>query len=146
MEAGSSTVVAGTRMRWSGSGNLVPGKVEGTLGRILDWLRRNLFSSITNTVLTLVVLAVLAWAVPPFIEWSLTDATISGSAKSACSGDGACWTFIRIRLPQFFYGHYPSDEIWRVNIAGVLLAVFSVPVLRENTRRRGLWLLMLLTV
>lgn len=152
MEVGSTTIAAGgsaaagSRRRGTGSGDLVPGKVEGTLARILDWLRRNLFSSVTNTVLTLAVVALLAWALPPFIAWSLTDATISGSAKSACSGDGACWTFIRIRLPQFFYGHYPSDEIWRVNIAGVLLAVFSVPVLRENTRRRGLWLLMLLTV
>jgi general L-amino acid transport system permease protein len=152
MEVGSTTIAAGgsaaagARRRGTGSGDLVPGKVEGTLARILDWLRRNLFSSVTNTVLTLAVVALLAWALPPFIAWSLTDATISGSAKSACSGDGACWTFIRIRLPQFFYGHYPSDEIWRVNIAGVLLAVFSVPVLRENSRRRGLWLLMLLTV
>lgn len=152
MEVGSTTISAGgsrsagLRRRGTGSGDLVPEKVKGTLARILDWLRRNLFSSVTNTVLTLAVVALLAWAVPPFIVWSLTDATISGSAKSACSGDGACWTFIRIRLPQFFYGHYPSDEIWRVNLAGVLLAVFSVPVLRENNRRRGFWLLMLLTV
>ena len=152
MEVGSTTISAGgsrsagLRRRGTGSGDLVPEKVKGTLARILDWLRRNLFSSVTNTVLTLAVVALLAWALPPFIAWSLTDATISGSAKSACSGDGACWTFIRIRLPQFFYGHYPSDEIWRVNLAGVLLAVFSVPVLRENNRRRGFWLLMLLTV
>jgi len=151
MEVGSSTIAAGgsatagARRRGTGSGDLVPGKVEGTLARILDWLRRNLFSSVTNTILTLVVLALLALVVPPFLAWSLTDATISGSAKSACSGDGACWTFIRIRLPQFFYGHYPSEQIWRVNLAGVLLAAFSIPVLRDNIRRRGLWLLLLLT-
>ena len=145
MEVGGSTIVAGLRMRGTGSGNFVPGKVDGTLGRILDWLRRNLFSSITNTILTLVVIAFLAWAVPPFVEWALTDATISGNAKSACTGDGACWTFIRIRLLQFIYGHYPSAEIWRVVLAGLLLAAFSIPVLRDNTRRRGFWLLMLLT-
>jgi general L-amino acid transport system permease protein len=145
MEAGSSTIAAGARMRGTGSGDLVPGKIEGTLGRILDWLRRNLFSSISNTLLTLVVVGALAWILPPFISWSLTDATIGGSAKSACSSDGACWTFIRLRLPQFFYGHYPSAEIWRVNAAGLLLALFSIPVLRDNVRRRGLWLLLLLT-
>ena len=145
MEVGS-TVLAGPRMRGTGSGNFVPGKVEGTAQRIIDWLRRNLFSSVSNTVLTLIVLATLAWALPPFIAWAFTDATISGNTKAACTGDGACWTFIRIRLPQFFYGHYPIGEIWRVNLAGVLLAIFSVPVLRDKTRRRGLWLLMLLTV
>jgi len=149
MEVGSSTIAAGgpasARTRGTGSGDLVPGKLDGTVARVLDWLRRNLFSSIANTILTLVVLAVLVWAVPPFVAWTLTDATISGSAKSACSGDGACWTFIRIRFPQFFYGHYPSEEIWRVNLAGLLLAAFSIPVLRDNVRRRGLWLLLLLT-
>jgi len=144
MKAGSSTIVAGARMRGTGSGDLVPRKIEGTHGRVLDWLRRNLFSSISNTLLTLLVLGLLAWVLPPFIAWALTDATIGGSAKSACTGDGACWTFIRIRLPQFFYGHYPREEIWRVNVAGLLLALFSIPVLRDNVRRRGLWLLLLL--
>ena len=149
MEVGSSTIAAGgpasgMRTRGTGSGDLIPGKVEGTVARVLDWLRRNLFSSIANTVLTLMVLAALVWIVPPFIEWSLTDATVSGDAKSSCTGGGACWTFIRIRFPQFFYGHYPSEEVWRVNLAGLLLAAFSIPVLRDNTRRRGLWLLLLL--
>lgn len=145
MEVGSSTIAAGARMRGTGSGNLVPGKIEGTLGRVLDWLRRNLFSSVTNTLLTLAVLGFVAWAVPPFLAWAFTDATISGDSKSACTGGGACWTFIRIRLPQFFYGHYPSGQIWRVNVAGLLLVIFSVPVLRDSVRRRGLWLLLLLT-
>ncbi len=152
MEVGSPTlatqesVPSDARRTTAGSDDLVPGKVEGTIPRILDWLRRNLFSSITNTALTLAVLALLALTVPPFIEWTVTDATISGAAKSACVGDGACWTFIRLRFPLFFYGHYPPAEIWRVNLAGLLLAAFSIPVLRDNVRRRGLWLLLLLTV
>ncbi len=138
-------MVAGARMRGTDSGDLVPGKFHGMSGRILDWLRRNLFSSISNTLLTVAVFGLIAWAVPPFVAWAFTDATISGNAKSACTGDGACWTFIRIRLPQFFYGHYPAGEIWRVNVAGLLLAAFSIPVLRDNARRRGLWLLLLLS-
>src|SRR5262249_61763738 len=125
MEAGSSTIVAGPRMRGTGSGNLVPGKIEGTLGRILDWLRRNLFTSISNTVLTLVVVGALAWILPALISWSLTDATIGGSAKSGCTGGGACWAFIRIRLPQVFYCHYPPEEILRVNVAGLRLVRVS---------------------
>ena len=145
MEGGGSAIVAGARMRGTDSGDLVPGKFHGMPGRILDWLRRNLFSSVGNTLLTFAVLGLIAWAVPPFVAWAVTDATISGNSKSACTGDGACWTFIRMRLPQFFYGHYPSAEIWRVNLAGLLLAAFSIPVLRDNTRRRGLWLLLLLT-
>ena len=151
MELGNPTLTAQaaissrTRRPGTDSDDGAPGKVEGTIPRILDWMRQNLFSSIANTALTLAVVAFLALTVPPFVEWALTGATFSGSARSDCTGDGACWTFIRIRFPQFFYGHYPSDEIWRVNLAGLLLAAFSIPVMRDNVRRRGLWLLLLLT-
>jgi len=51
-----------------------------------------------------------------------------------------------MRLPLFFYGHYPPEETWRVVLTGLLLAAFSVPVLRDGIRRRGFWVLMLLTV
>ncbi|HEY6334312.1 MAG TPA: amino acid ABC transporter permease [Alphaproteobacteria bacterium] len=118
----------------------------GRLRRIFDWLRRNLFSSYTNTALTILMVGLLVLAGWPFIRWAIVDATISGAAKSACTGDGACWTFIKMRLPTFFYGRYPADEIWRVNLVGLLLVAFGYPVLREKTRHRGIWLLLLLAV
>jgi len=118
----------------------------GRLRRIFDWLRRNLFSSYTNAALTILMVGLLVLAGWPFIRWAIVDATISGAAKSACTGDGACWTFIKMRLPTFFYGRYPTDEIWRVNLVGLLLIAFGYPVVRENIRHRGIWLLLLLTV
>ena len=123
-----------------------PDRVEGAIPRMLDWLHRNLFSSVGNTALTLTVVILLALILPPLWMWAVGDATITGSAKSACAGEGACWTFIRVRFPLFFYGHYPPDQVWRVALAGVLLAAFSIPVLRDNVRRRGMWLFLLLTV
>ena len=122
---------------------------EGSPGggsRIVDWLRRNLFSSISNTLLTLLVVAAFALIVPPVFNWAIADATISGSDRSACTGDGACWTFIRLRLHTFFWGHYPDSELWRLALAAALMVAFSVPVLRDRTRHRGLSLLLLLTV
>jgi general L-amino acid transport system permease protein len=65
--------------------------------------------------------------------------------RAACSGDGACWTFIRIRFPRFIYGNYPSDQYWRVDVAFALLVAVCAPVLRDNTRQRWLYLLLLLT-
>ena len=112
----------------------------------LDWLQRNLFSSLGNSVLTLIVIAFLALVLPAFFRWAVSDATISGDTRSACVGDGACWTFIRMRLPFFFYGHYPPSEWWRVDLVGLLLIAFGIPVMRESTRRRGLALLLLLAV
>ena len=118
----------------------------GTIYRIVEWVRRNLFSSVTNTTLTVAMVALLALVAPPFVRWAITDATLSGVAKSACIADGACWTFIKVRLPTFFYGHYPADQTWRVDLVGLLLIAFSIPVTRDRVRRRGRWLLLLLIV
>ena len=118
----------------------------GTIYRIVEWARRNLFSSVTNTTLTVAMVALLALVAPPFVRWAITDATLSGVAKSACIADGACWTFIKVRLPTFFYGHYPADQTWRVDLVGLLLIAFSIPVTRDRVRRRGRWLLLLLIV
>lgn len=75
--------------------------------RVLVWLHRNLFSSIGNTVLTLAVVAAVLLVVPPFFRWAVTNATLWGVTKSACVGDGACWAFVRMRLPIFIFGLFP---------------------------------------
>jgi general L-amino acid transport system permease protein len=125
------------------------GLIGGTGGGFpgaFDWLRRNLFSSPANTLLTLLTLALLWLVLPPFLDWMVFDATISGSSKAACTGSGACWTFIKLRLHTFIWGHYPDEELWRLGIALALLILFGVPVMREHTRHRGLFVVLLLTV
>jgi general L-amino acid transport system permease protein len=119
---------------------------QGGPARVVDWLQRNLFSSVTNTLLTLLVLALLWLVVPPFFEWAITHATIAGDSKDACTGDGACWTFIKLRLHTFFWGHYPDEELWRLLVAAMLLVAFAAPVMREQVRHRGIFVVLLLTV
>jgi general L-amino acid transport system permease protein len=119
----------------------------GTPGaRLMEWAKRNLFGSLFNTLLTLVVVALAVLIVPPLVRWGITNATISGIGKAACNGDGACWTFIRMRLPLFFYGLYPTNEYWRVDLAFVLLVAVCVPVLRERSRHRVLYVVLLFTL
>jgi general L-amino acid transport system permease protein len=128
------------------AGGFVPERTGNPVQRAFAWLRRNLFSSAWNSVLTLLVLALLALALPPLFRWAVADATISGATRAACGPDGACWTFIRVRFPTFFYGRYPVAERWRVNFAVLLMIAFLVPVMREQVRHRGIWLLLLLTL
>lgn len=113
--------------------------------RCWNWLRDNLFNGVLNTLLTVAAIAVLAVVVPPFFRWAVADATISGVSRAACVTDGACWTFIRVRLPTFIFGHYPAGERWRVDAAMLLLVGFAVPALRTQTQRRLLWTILLLT-
>ena len=127
-------------------GDDLVGGPRGGPARAIDWLRRNLFSSVTNTVLTLAVLALLWWVIPPFFNWMIGDATLAGSSRADCTGDGACWVFIKQRLHTFFWGHYPDDQLWRLGAAAGLLIAFAAPVMREHTRHRGLFVFLLLTL
>ncbi len=126
-------------------GGLVDGP-RGGPARVIDWLRRNLFSSVTNALLTLLVVALLWLVVPPFFDWAITNATVIGSSRDACTGDGACWTFIKLRLHTFFWGHYPDEELWRLVVAAGLLIAFAAPVMRDRVRHRGIFVVLLLTV
>lgn len=134
------------RERRHDTGGFVPETERGPIARIALWLRRNLFSSALNTLLTLAVVGLALLVVPPFLRWAVFDASVSGISRAACGQDGACWTFIRLRLPTFLYGHYPIDERWRVNLTLLLLAGFATPVMRERTRHRWVWILLSLTL
>ncbi len=103
-----------------------PGRQTGAVG----WMRANLFSSATNTVLTLLALALILWIVPPIIRWAFTNAVWSGSDREACltAPDAACWAFVKARFGQFMYGRYPLDERWRVTLTGILLVIGVVPM------------------
>jgi general L-amino acid transport system permease protein len=137
----------------AGSSGAVPALVRrpGGIGlaggeAAVEWVQRNLFSSWWNALLTVVVVALAAMVLPPLLRWTVMHAAVSGLSRAACQPDGACWTFIRVRLPTFFYGHYPVGQRWRVDLAAVLLVAFAVPVIRENTRHRLVWVLLLLTL
>ena len=88
------------------------------------WVRQNLFSSLANTVLTVLALYLLYLLLPPLIQWALVNADWSGETHQDCTGSGACWVFIKVRLAQFLYGFYPEAERWRVNVVFVLWAGF----------------------
>jgi general L-amino acid transport system permease protein len=87
------------------------------------WVRANLLSSPLNIAITILCAAFLVYTVPPFVEWAVVHATVSGESREACNPDGACWVFIRARLGQFTYGLYPDAWRWRVDVAFWLLVV-----------------------
>ena len=86
------------------------------------WLKENLFSDITSSVLTLISLYILYMVLPPLLNWLIFDATWSGT-KEEITGDGARWIFIYEKFNQFIYGFYPEDQYWRPNLILVLFAI-----------------------
>lgn len=101
---------------------------------VLGWLRANMFSGWFNTGLTFLAAYIVWLAVPPVIEWAFLNADIAGTDRFACTSSGACWAWLDQRIRQYLYGFYPIDQIWRVNIAVVLLFPALAPMLFSNIR------------
>lgn len=63
------------------------------------WLRDNLFSSVLNSLLTVVVGALLVLALAQIAGWALTEAR---------------WGVVTSNLRLFLIGQYPAEQAWRV--------------------------------
>jgi len=89
----------------------------------IGWLRLNLFSTWRNAVLTIATILLLAWLVPPLLDWTIFHAHWRGTDRSVCVGDGACWVFVRVWFERFVYGlTYPLGQSWRIDLGyGILL-------------------------
>ena len=102
---------------------------RGRVGRI-EAIYANLFSSITNMVLTVIGIALVIVVVPPIIRWAFIDAVWTGENRDACVAPeaGACWAFVKAKFAQFMYGRYTVAERWRVDVTVVLLIIGLVPM------------------
>jgi len=91
----------------------------------LDLLNKKINTNNFNAVLTLLIIFAVIKSIPPTISWFVIDANIAGDTKEACTGSGACWTYIKIWLRRFVYGMYPNELQWRINISFVLLIALA---------------------
>lgn len=65
----------------------------------VEWLRRNLFNSVLNTIITLVLVVAI-----PLVLWRVLNWVINV----------ASWQAVTANLRLFMIGLYPSDQMWRV--------------------------------
>jgi len=89
--------------------------------KYLDSLNKNVNTSNFNAVLTLLIIFLIIKAIPPSMSWMILDANISGDSRDACTGSGACWTYIKVWFKRFMYGMYPNELHWRINWAFILV-------------------------
>ncbi len=106
---------------------------------------RSLFGTPGTAALTIGIAALLGGTLPPLWRWAVAGATWMASNRRGCAPDGACWAFIKARLGLFFYGGYPVEQQWRVNLAGILMLAALLGCLFAR-RRRTLWFILLLGV
>ncbi|MEJ2012367.1 MAG: amino acid ABC transporter permease [Anaerolineales bacterium] len=77
---------------------------------VLGWLRQNLFSSVGNTLLTIVSAAFLFLAGRSILTWAVTQAN---------------WGAVTGNLEVLTWGRYPEGQVWRLGLSVLILAVLG---------------------
>ena len=96
-------------------------RIEYSGYKTIDVINKNINTSNFNAALTLLIIFIIIKAIPPSLSWMILDANISGDTKDACTGSGACWTYIKVWFRRFMYGMYPNEQHWRINTAFLLV-------------------------
>lgn len=98
---------------------------------VIGWMQKNLFSSVFNGLLTIATLYIIYIAVKGFWVWGLADAVWVADNRRECfsiNPDGACWAGIIAWLDNIFYGRYPREELWRINLGILSLFIWMIPL------------------
>ncbi|MBO3459726.1 amino acid ABC transporter permease [Aetokthonos hydrillicola Thurmond2011] len=74
---------------------------------IRKWIKKNLFNTWYNSILTLVCISLLVAAVTNILNWVFNEAQ---------------WSVIQTNIHLFFVGRYPSELYWRLwSVIGIIL-------------------------
>ncbi len=74
------------------------------------WLRKNLFSSVSNTLLTVFTVGLIGAFLYELITWSIAKAE---------------WNVVNNTMRLMMVGLYPIDQIWRIQLIAVALVFLS---------------------
>ena len=140
---------------------------------IMGWLYQNIiasmsdFSSISRTIksvlvatVTLILLYFLYVQFIGLIDFALISAVWSdpdGLKREVCwtvdqggalpaGWHAACWPFIQAKAKFIFYGAYPTDQLWRVNLTYLVGAIMLGWVMLERMPYRKIIGVLLLTL
>lgn len=83
--------------------------VQASTG-VVAWLRKNLFNSVPNSILSVVLIGVLGWFALSFLQWATTTAK---------------WSVVPANWPLYFVGRYPTDQYWRLWAILGLIGILS---------------------
>ena len=115
-----------------------------TIGAV-GWMRENLFSNVSNSIVTVIFGVFILYLVWGLINWAVSPtwaaASLAECREMAGTDHGkACWGVIRDRWFQLLFGFYPPELVWRPILTFLLLIVALAPILFSNVDRRLLWL------
>lgn len=132
--------------------------VRGELGHrhlsVSRWMKENLYNSITNVLVTLLLVLFILATVRGFFNYAFVNASFESDPALAAAKEfsGANWGAVIANMRNLFVFSFPRDEDWRLWTSVGILAVLggaSAFVYRPGRRpdgvRRGLTIVWLLT-
>lgn len=82
---------------------------RGTAG-VVGWFRKNLFNGWLNSLMTIITMVLVALFMRELTRWVIQDAQ---------------WSVVINNLRLLNVGQYPQDQIWRIELMGMLLVFLS---------------------
>lgn len=76
----------------------------------MGWLKKNLFNNWFNSLLTVIILALLLWVTTGLLGWAIAEAK---------------WDVLSKNWPIFFAGQFPRDQYWQLFIVLALISALS---------------------
>ena len=121
------------------------------MSAVATWIHRRLFSSVANTVITILLAWLALMLVPATVDWLVFSAVLDADGTRACRAidNGACWALIVDRHRLILFGLYPYDEQWRpLIVVALFLALIGVSCSRRfwNLRLIPIWIVGIVTI
>lgn len=89
-----------------------------------------LFADMASSVMTLLIVAVVALSLPRIVQWAVINGVWTGDGAACRDAGGACWAFLRAKYRFILFGIYPPDQQWRPAFVIALvtgMTIWSMP-------------------
>ncbi|MEX0350021.1 MAG: amino acid ABC transporter permease [Paracoccaceae bacterium] len=111
----------------------------------LDWLKKNLFDGLANSLVSLSLIVLIAILLSELMDWAVFNGIWSAGTYAECNeirtarhGEdayGACWGVLKENVGRIVFGFYPPQLYWRPITALILLAAALAPILMRSVPR-----------
>lgn len=117
---------------------------SSTVG-IQGWIKDNLFSSVSNSILTVVAVYVIYLILSGILPWvflgvwnaeSLSECREIFAARYSDGTEYACWAVIKARWHQIIFGYYATEQYWRPILGFILILASIAPLLYPSLPKK----------
>lgn len=95
---------------------------------------RMMFKGPVNTVISGLLLGLLAWTLWHLLPWGVFNAVYTPDLQACreARGHGACWGVVAEKWRLILFGRYPFEELWRPVAASIIMISACIAISRRQ--------------